>query len=156
MNYLDIAIVIALFYGAIKGFSRGIIKEIADLLGLFIGAYIAINFSSFLNPKFTEFLKGNEKFVPIISFTTLFIASIINIKILGYIIDRLFNVMALGFVNRLLGVVFGFLKIAIILSVLFSLTIEYKLIDKQMQEKSIFSNSLEEFSKIIILKNFLF
>ena len=152
MNYLDIAIVISLLYGLIKGFSRGLIKEVAGLLGFFIGVYIAINFSSYLNPKITEFLKSYEKFVPIISFVTLFIASIISIKILGHIVDQLFKAMAFGFVSRLLGAVFGFLKIAVILSVLFSLTREYKLIDKQIQDKSIFLNSLEKFSNNIIPK----
>ena len=55
MNYLDIVITIALIYGLIKGFANGFIKEITGLLGLIIGAYVAINFSSYLHPKFEEF-----------------------------------------------------------------------------------------------------
>jgi membrane protein required for colicin V production len=152
MNYLDIVIVISLLYGLIKGLSNGLIKEITGLLGLFIGVYVAINFSSYLNPKFAEFLKGHEKFVPIISFTTLFIVSVISIKILGYIIDQFTKAIALGFVSRLLGGVFGFLKIVVILSVLLSLIREYKLIDKQTQEKSTLLIPLQRISKIIIPK----
>ena len=58
MNYLDIIIVIPLLYGLIKGFSNGLVKEITGLLGLIIGVYVAVNFSSYLYPKFTEFLGG--------------------------------------------------------------------------------------------------
>ena len=150
MNYLDIVIVIPLLYGMIKGFSNGLIKEITGLLGLFIGVYIAINFSSYLNPKVTEFLKGHEKIVPIISFAVLFIVSVISIKILGYIIDQFAKAIALGFVSRLLGGVFGLLKIVVILSILFSLTREYKLIDRQTQENSILLIPLQRISKVII------
>ena len=48
MNYLDIVIAIALLYGLVKGFTNGLIKEITGLLGLIIGVYVAINFSSYL------------------------------------------------------------------------------------------------------------
>ena len=51
MNYLDIVIAILLLYGLIKGFTNGLIKEITGLLGLIVGVYVAINFSSYLNPK---------------------------------------------------------------------------------------------------------
>ena len=50
MNYLDIIIAVPLLYGMIKGFSNGLIKEVTSLLALFIGVYVAINFSEFLEP----------------------------------------------------------------------------------------------------------
>ena len=46
MNYLDIIIAVPLLYGLIKGFSNGLVKEVTSLLALFIGVYVAINFSS--------------------------------------------------------------------------------------------------------------
>ena len=78
MNYLDIVIAILLLYGLIKGFTNGLIKEITGLLGLIIGVYVAINFSSYLHPKFEEILGGYEQFIPIIAFATLFIVSVLK------------------------------------------------------------------------------
>lgn len=150
MNYLDIVIVIPLLYGTAKGFSNGVIKEISGLLGLLIGAYVAINFSSYLHPKFTEVFGGHEKFIPIISFAALFIVSVIMIKILGYIIDKLTKALALGFVSKLLGAIFGFLKVLVIFSFLFSLVTDYELIDKRVQQQSVLIIPLKEVSEIII------
>ena len=93
MNYLDIIIVISLFYGLIKGFSNGLVKEITGLLGLIIAVYVAINFSSYLHPRVTGFLGKDEQFVPIIAFTTLFIFGVLAIRLLGYFLDKLTKVL---------------------------------------------------------------
>ena len=68
MNYLDIVIAVPLIYGLIKGFTNGLIQEMTGLFGLLIGVYVAINFSSYLDPRFAGFLEGYEQFTPIITF----------------------------------------------------------------------------------------
>lgn len=47
MNYIDIILLLPLLYGAYRGFSRGLIIEVATLLGLLLGVYIAIKFSGY-------------------------------------------------------------------------------------------------------------
>jgi membrane protein required for colicin V production len=149
MNYLDIVIAIPLVYGLVKGFTNGLIKEITGLLGLLIGVYVAINFSSYLHPKFAQFLGGYEQFIPIISFATLFIVSVLMIKILGDGIDKLTKALALGFVSRILGAIFGFLKIVVIFSFLLVIVTDYGLIDNETKEKSVLLQPLQDVSKII-------
>jgi len=149
MNYLDIVIAIPLLYGLIKGFTNGLIKEITGLLGLIIGVYVAINFSSYLHPKFEEVLGGYEQFIPIIAFATLFIVSVLMIKILGYIIDKLTKALALGFVSRILGAIFGFLKVVVIFSFLLAIVSDYDLIDKNTQDESVLLKPIQEVSDLI-------
>ena len=134
MNYLDIIIAVPLLYGLIKGFSNGLVKEITGLLGLIIGVYVAINFSSYLHPRFTEFLGGYEQFVPIISFVTLLFVSILVIRLLGYFLDKLTKALALGIISRILGAIFGFFKIVVIFSFLLFVVTEYGLINTQTQK----------------------
>ena len=88
MNYLDIIIAIPLIYGFVKGFENGLIKEITGIIGIIFGLYIAIHFSPYLYPKAANFFDDQKQFIPIISFTTLFIVSLITIRLLGYIIDK--------------------------------------------------------------------
>ena len=149
MNYLDIVIVIPLLYGLIKGFTNGLIKEITGLLGLIIGVYVALNFSSYLHPKFEEVLRGYEQFIPIISFATLFIVSVLMIKILGYIIDKLTKALALGFVSRILGAIFGFLKVVVIFSFLLAIVSDYDLIDKNIEAESVLLKPIQKVSDLI-------
>ncbi len=149
MNYLDIVIAIPLLYGLIKGFTNGLIKEITGLLGLIIGVYVALNLSSYLHPKFEEVLRGYEQFIPIISFATLFIVSVLMIKILGYIIHKLTKALALGFVSRILGAIFGFLKVVVIFSFLLAIVSDYDLIDKNTQDESVLLKPIQEVSDLI-------
>jgi len=149
MNYLDIVIAAPILYGLIKGFSNGLIKEITGLLGLLIGVYVAINFSSYLHPKFAEVLGGYEKFIPIISFATLFIVSVMMIKLLGYVLEKLTKSLALGFASKILGAIFGGLKIVVIFTFLLTIAIEYEFIDKNIEKKSVLIEPLKEISEII-------
>ena len=149
MNYLDIIIAVPLLYGLIKGFSNGLVKEITGLLGLIIGVYIAINFSSYLHPRFTEFLGGYEQFVPIISFAILFIVSILAIRLLGYFLDKLTKVLALGIISKILGSIFGFFKIVVIFSFLLVVITEYELINIQTKKESVLLKPLQDVAVII-------
>ena len=149
MNYLDIIIVLPLLYGLIKGFSNGLVKEITGLLGLIIGVYVAINFSSYLHPRFSEFLGGHEQFVPIVAFTTLFVVSILVIRLLGYFLDKLTKVLALGIISKILGSIFGFFKIVVIFSFLLVVITEYELINTKTQKESVLLKPLQDVAAII-------
>ena len=102
MNYLDIIIAVPLLYGLIKGFSNGLVKEVTSLLALFIGVYVAINFSEYLEPKFIDILDGYQEFVPVLAFGVLFLVSVLCIKALGFVVDKLTKALALGIFSRCL------------------------------------------------------
>jgi membrane protein required for colicin V production len=153
MNYLDIIIAVALLYGLIKGFSNGIIKEITSLLALFIGVYVAVNFSEYLEPKFIDILDGYQEFIPVLAFGVLFLVSFLCIKTLGFFIDKLTKFLALGILSRVFGGVFGFLKIVVIFSFLLFVILNFNLadkLDKETKEDSILLGPLTGAAKVII------
>ena len=149
MNYLDIIIAVPLLYGLIKGFSNGLIKEVTSLLSLFIGVYVAVNFSEFLEPKFIDILDGYQEFVPILAFGVLFLVSVLCIKALGFVVDKLTKALALGIFSRIFGGVFGFLKVVVIFSFLLFFVKEYNLVNKQTKEDSVLFEPLTDVVKII-------
>ena len=118
MNILDIIIGIPLIYAIYKGFTKGFIYEVATLLALILGVYGAIHFSDFTAEVIQDTFKYESQYMEYISFIVTFIAIVIGINLIGKIIDKVVEAVALGFVNRLLGVAFGLLKGIIILSVL--------------------------------------
>ena len=149
MNYLDIIIAVPLLYGLIRGFSNGLIKEVTSLLALFIGVYFAINFSEFLEPKLIDILDGYHKFAPVLAFGFLFSVSVLCIKALGFVVDKLTKALALGLFSRLFGGVFGFLKVVIIFSFLLFVITDYNLVNKQTKEDSVLFEPLTDVAKII-------
>ena len=118
MNYLDIILAIPLLWGLYKGVSKGIIKELASLVALIVGIYGAIHFADSIQPYLKSELSIESSFLPIVSFAITFIAIVLAVRFVGFIVDKIIKMVALGLVSRLLGGVFGVLKTAFIISAL--------------------------------------
>lgn len=136
MNYLDIAIAVPLLYGLIKGFSNGLIKEITGLLSLVLGVYVAVNFSILLEPRLSGVFNNYEQFKPIIAFAILFVATIFIIKLIGILANKLAKALALGFISRIVGGIFGGLKVALILSFLLTIESRFELVPEKTKESA--------------------
>lgn len=118
MNYLDIILVIPLLWGLYKGVSKGIIKELASLVALIIGIYGAVHFADSIQPYIKNSLSIESSFLPILSFAITFIGIVLVVRVIGFIVDKIIKLVALGFISRVLGGVFGVLKTAFIISAL--------------------------------------
>ena len=142
MNYLDIIIAIPLLWGLYKGIIKGIVKELAALISLIAGIYGAINFAENIQPYLKEQFAIESSFLPIVSFAITFIIIVLAVKLIGFIIDKIVNAVALVIISRLLGGVFGVLKTAFIISALLLIinTFDYylKLIPLKQKKQSVF------------------
>jgi|TARA_B110000263_G_scaffold11704_1_gene9892 membrane protein required for colicin V production len=152
MNYLDIALVIPLVYGVVKGFSRGIVKEVTSLVSLIIGVYIALNFSFYLEVHIEKIIKDYKALTPIISFTIVFVSTLLVIKAIGNIIEKITNALALGVISKLTGAIFGCLKVAVLLSLLIFFEQRIEIIPKEVTKSSILKPPIEKILVLIIPK----
>ena len=66
----------------------------------------------------TENLDISTTYLPLISFAVTFVAIVIIVHFLARILEKFLQVIALGFVNRISGLIFGILKTAFIISIL--------------------------------------
>jgi membrane protein required for colicin V production len=119
MNYIDAIILIIVGLSMVNGFINGLIREVATLAALILGIWGAIRFSSFTAAKLYDYFDMTGRYVGIISFIITFAIIAIAIHFLGMLVDKLTKAIALGFVNRLLGIAFGLLKAVLILSIIF-------------------------------------
>ena len=151
MNYLDIIISICLLYGIVRGFSNGIIIEISNIISVFLAIYLGIHFSEFIYPYLSlDRLSDYSNIIPLVSFLIVFIIIIIIIKSLGELINKITNQLALGIISKLLGAIFGMIKILLISMFLLLLAVEYNLIKKQTKEKSVLYGPIKKASKTIV------
>jgi membrane protein required for colicin V production len=116
MNYFDIIVGILLLLAAIKGFKDGFIIELASLAALALGIIAAIRFSELT----AEFLSGyiHSQYLGIIAFCVTFVGVVIVVHLIAKLVDKLVKAVALGWINRVMGMAFGVLKAGLILSVL--------------------------------------
>lgn len=117
MNYIDLVLAIILIIAAIQGFRKGFIVEVASLAALILGIWGGIKFSDWTAGFITETFGYHSKHLTTIAFLLTFIVIVIVIHILGKVLDNMVKAVALGFLNRLAGIIFGILKTAVILSI---------------------------------------
>jgi len=118
MNILDIILGFILLWGLITGFRKGLIIELASLAALVLGLYGALRFSYYTSDILTQHFELQSRYLHIISFAITFIVIVVLVHMLARALDKLVKAVALGFFNRFLGVLFGILKVAFILSIL--------------------------------------
>lgn len=117
MNYIDIVLGILLVLSAISGFRKGLIVELASLAALILGIWGAIEFSYITSEFLVENFDWQWDHLNIVSFIITFIVIVILVHIVGNTVTKLVETAMLGFVNKFAGLVFGFLRGALFLSI---------------------------------------
>ena len=105
-------------YGLIKGLSKGFFVEVTSLLALLVGVYGAVHFSNYAAEFLSDRFEWGEKTINITAFAITFVVIVLVISLAGKALTKLADFAALGVLNKLLGGLFGGLKIALILSIL--------------------------------------
>ena len=119
MNIFDIVIAALLIFGFVRGVMKGLFVEVASLAALIGGVYGAIHFSYFIGDFLKEAVSWDQEYVSLAAFAGTFITIIVTIALLGKMLTKLADFAALGVINKILGGVFGAIKIGLILSVVF-------------------------------------
>ena len=118
MNYFDYVLLMPVLYGMYRGFSKGLILELASLLALVAGIYGAMHFSSFTFEYLRNYVEIEAAYLQLASYGLTFLIIVLVITLTGKILTLLVKMVALGFINRMVGSVFGGMKALLILSVL--------------------------------------
>ena len=122
MNIFDIIIAALLLFAFIRGIMKGLFAEVASLVGVIAGVYVSIHYSHYIEfylAKFTS-INWSDQTNGIVAFAITFLVVVIVIIMIGKILTKIADVAALGMLNKILGGVFGILKIALILSIIFT------------------------------------
>lgn len=139
MNTIDLIFALILSYGLIKGMMKGFIVEIASLLALILGTYGAMHFSHFAAQLISQYVSWEEQYLNLAAFALTFIGIVWAISLLGNLLTRVVKFVMLGWLNRILGGVFGVLKFGLILTVIIYF---FDLVNNQFEWVA--SNTLEE------------
>jgi membrane protein required for colicin V production len=154
MNYFDVIMIIPLIWGAYKGFKKGLIIEVASLVALFLGVWGGVKFSSISANYLSKLFDVSEKIMPLISFSITFILIVIAVYALAKMLQKVIKMVALGFVNKIAGVIFAVLKFTLIISVVLTLfnniNSEIGFIDSEMESSSLLYKPISALAPAII------
>jgi membrane protein required for colicin V production len=117
MNYIDIILGLILIFSAIGGYKNGLIAEVASLAALILGIWGAIHFSDITTELLIKYFDLKSDNLNIISFGVTFIVIVILVHIVGNVVNNMFDSGVLGITNKLGGMVFGFVRSILFLSI---------------------------------------
>lgn len=119
MSVIDIIIVIILGLGTYEGYRKGFLLGVLGLFGfvlaVLLGLYFMAPMNDWLANNVTEFNLG----FPILGFVVVFILTLLFIKVVGWILKQVMNMVLLGPLDAIVGALFGAVKAAFFISLFF-------------------------------------
>ncbi len=153
MNVLDIALGALILFGLVRGLMKGLFVEVASIVALIVGIYGAIHFSNFVEDFLKNRVEWDDQYINITAFAITFILIVIAIAMAGKALTKLADFASLGILNKLLGGIFGALKIGLILSIILivfnKMNSTIPLIEEHEIEDSILYNPVKSIAPII-------
>ncbi len=118
MSFIDIILIVIFIFAGFQGYKKGFIGQLAGLAGLLLGIWGGIKFSDYTAGLLKEYFHLTTEYLPLISFAVTFFVILFAVHFIGKLVEGIFDMAFLGFANSILGVVFGVLKMAFIMSVI--------------------------------------
>ena len=120
MNTVDIIVIAVVALSALIAFLRGFVREVLTI-GSWLGASLVTLYGfPLLQPKFEQWI-SNKLAADIVCGISLFIGSLIVFSIISHMLARFVRGSALTAVDRSLGLLFGLIRGAILVSLAYML-----------------------------------
>ncbi len=156
MCFFDILMGVVLIWAIYQGFKKGFLFEVAKLVGLFLGFWCAVHFSSYIKNIFIEKYNISGQLGAIISFILTFILVLVIIYFLATLLEKFMKTIKLGIINSLAGAMISILKYTMIISVFFYILrmihVDKILFSQDIRDKSYFYKPITRLAPIIIPK----
>ena len=115
---IDIVFVILLALAIIRGISRGFIVAIFSFIAIIIGVAAAMKLSFIVTGWLQESFNTGKQWLPILSFLIVFIGVVLLIRWLANLIQAAINIVTLGWLNKLGGILLYMLIYLFVYSIL--------------------------------------
>lgn len=117
MTLLIIAVSII---GALVGFYQGALKQIASMVGIFVGLLIAVMAYGKFGEMLADLTGTEQSTANIIAFVAIVILLPLVLGWVASLLTKAFKAVHLNFINRIAGAVIGLVSYLLILSVAFN------------------------------------
>lgn len=117
MSILDVILLICFIPALIQGLKKGFISQVISIVSLIAGVWMSFEFSTTVSAWLAQYVEASEKLLKIASFAIIMIGVFIILGIVGKSLEGILKFVMLGWLNRLLGVVFAFIKTGLVIGI---------------------------------------
>ena len=115
MNIIDIIILVCCVPALIHGFSKGFVSQAVSLVSLILGVWLSFRFSVPFGDWLKSFADLPGTVLHVIAFALILILVMLILGLIGKLLEKAVKVVMLGWLNRLLGMVFALLKAVLVI-----------------------------------------
>lgn len=145
--WFDVIVIVLAIALGVKGLFNGLIKEVFGLIGLIGGGIIASRndaiFGEFITLNLCKvsqnFCELNPSLIKVIGLGSAWLAFWILCLLVGNLVSKMVSVSGLGVFDRILGFVFGSLKILLVFAILCAIISKIDIFNDKLKQYS--SNS---------------
>lgn len=156
MSFIDIVFAVLLCIALYKGIKNGLFVELASLLALIVGIFIAIKFSYITKTFLETKVSWEPKYIEIVAFAVTFLLVVLVIHLSAKLLTKIADFAYLGWLNKLAGAFFSCLKTMLLLSVVIlvfeKINLNNMLVKQETLDDSIFYNPTKEISAFLYPK----
>ena len=134
---LDLIFSVVIILAILKGYRKGLIVGLFSLVAIIIGLAAAMKLSTVVAGYIGKAVKLSDTWLPIISFAVVFIIVVLLIRLGANAIERTVEVVMLGWVNKLGGIVLYVVIYTVVFSIVLFYAEQTKLLQPAIIQKSI-------------------
>ena len=114
MNILDIILLICFVPALVQGIRKGFIAQAISIISIIAGVWASARFANIVSGWVGQYITASEQVLKVVSFALILVAVFLVLALIGQALEGVFKLVMLGWLNKLLGVVFALLKTGII------------------------------------------
>lgn len=162
MNIIDIIIICCCVPAVIHGLSKGFVSQAFSLVALILGVWLSFKFSNAVGEWLVTYIDLPSTVIHVIAFALIMLVVMLITHLAGKAVEGVLKVVMLGWLNKLLGIVFALLKAVLIIGlviILFeAINNTFPIVPSKTMEESIFYGPVKDLANLIFpyLKELIF
>ena len=152
MNIIDIIILLCSVPAIFRGLSKGFIAQVAALVALVLGAWMPFHFSNVVVEWLKPAMDVSPAVLQAIAFTIILLGVFFALTLAGKMLEGIVKIVMLGWLNKLLGVVFALLKVVLVIGLFIllfdSVTTALEIDCSKTISESIFYTPIKNFADV--------
>lgn len=135
--FIDLLFAVFIVLAIFKGYQRGLIVGLFSLVAVIIGLAAAMKLSLIMASYIGKLVKISDAWMPVISFVIVFIIVVLLIRLGANAIEKAVELVMLGWLNKIGGIVLYIAIYAIVFSILLFYAGQMKILQPDAIDKSI-------------------
>ena len=118
MNILDIIILICFIPALVQGLRKGFIAQVIAIISIIAGIWLSFRFATYVSLWLAQYIQASDQILRITAFALILVLTILGLGAVGKLMEATIKIVMLGWVNKLLGVLFSFIKCTLVVGLI--------------------------------------